>query len=194
MPTDAVILVESRKEKWNTPEYLIFVRGDKFKSSWSLAKALEEFCGKNTAGFVMSYNAGISPKEFETRFSDEFSRVNVLFARNPEELNALKKKFNVSNAEALPEELMETDWVDPKDSQRLLPQITETYNFHFTPEREYESGNDKKLGSALFNAVLIICLIITAIVGIIWLPFYIAYKGIRWLFKKPDVSKNRQGT
>lgn len=198
MPTDAVILVESLKKDGNIPEYLIFVRGDKFEDSWSLAKALEEFRGKNTGGFEISYYNGFTPEEFETRFTNKLSRVNVLFARSPKELDALRKKFNVLSAEALPEELLETDRVEPKNSQRVLPQTIEAGNFHFMPEREYESENNRKLGSALFNAVLIICLIITAIIGIIWLPLYYAYKGIccliRKFAKKSDILKKRQGT
>lgn len=199
MPADAVILVESRKEQRNTPEYLIFVRGDKFESSWLLAKALEEFCGKNMAGFIMSYHSGISPKEFETRFSDEFSKVNVLFARDPEDLNILKKRFGVVNTGDLTGSLLENDWIEPKKSSSTLPQGATYDDIHYAPSdhdyvRDAFSQNEEwRLGWGL-----VIFLIAAVLVGGIWLLISYPIKKICWalrgLAKKLRYNKNRQGT
>lgn len=191
MATDAVILVESLRDDEKNPEYLIFVRGGKFESAWSLAKALEEFCGNNTRGFEMSYYAGISPEEFETQFTDKFSRVNILFARSPEELAMLKEKFGI-DAKDLPEGLLENDWVEPKKSSPA-------------PIRDYDRPHSYHEGNAFGKSEewrlgwgLVIFLIIAALIGTICLLISYTIKRICWtlnsLVKKLRYNKNRQGT
>ena len=187
MATDAVILVESLKNGRKTPEYLIFVKGDKFKDSWSLVKALEEFCGKNAQGFEMSYNAGVSPKEFETRFTDELSKVNILFARTPEDLDALKKRFGVLDVRNLSEELFKNDHVNKKEIPLAHP-ADDCEDIFF------DKRNDLRRGENLTNAWLNFFIIIAAVTGIVYLfifcPINRVLKILIRLFKK---AKNRQG-
>lgn len=184
MPTDAVILVESLKKDGNIPEYLIFVRGDKFESSWSLAKALEEFCGKNTAGFEMSYYAGISPKEFETRFTDKFSRVNVLFAISPEDLNILKKRFGVLDIQNPSEEILESDYIKPR-VPFTAPLGSTHDNIHFNTDGN--NGNytrEMYISNFWINLSLIIFIFLGIIVGIIYFFVYPIIKGMRWALNR----------
>ena len=190
MATDAAILVESLRNEEKNLEYLIFVKGDKFESSWSFAKALEEFCGQNTSGFELNYYSGISPEEFETRFANELSKVNILFARNPKELEALKNKFGISDNKRASKELLENDWMKPPESKLPAGDISGNANYRDGNHREAEDLTTWKDVVAL-----IIAIIILGLAGMIWMLISSPVRGIYHVFRSLKRSvKNRQGT
>lgn len=177
MPTDAVLLVESVRDGVRSPDFLIFVKGGCFNSVWELTGELEAFCGKNSKGFEMSYYAGVTSDELCDRFGEYLSNVNVLFARNRDELKILKIKLGVVEEAQEPQHFT----ASTESATDKLSSLFEDICYH---------------AKALFFALTLVCLVFIAIIlapPVILLVVIIKYvlDLVEWLRAKYCKYKRR---